>query len=149
MSQLKLAALDTEDLAVLSAHVQDAVLTIGDIRYLPAERRAVFVMNRFVWDKSAEKTKGKREALHERRRSALSFSQVGAMKSAHIKQDAKGAVLELLAITFEEGEAPAGIIRLDFAAGGTIRLDVDCIEAQLADLGSAWSTPNKPGHELD
>lgn len=145
MDQLKLAALDAEDLEVLSAHLQDAVLTVGDIRYLPKERKAILVVNRFVWDKAADKRSGE----HERRRAALAVTQVSSMKASRIRQDAKGAVLELLAVTFEEGDAPAGRIKLEFAGGGTVLLEVDCIEAQLADLGAAWSTPNRPAHDLD
>ena len=72
MDQLKLAALDSEDLQVLSAHLQDAVLIVADIRFLPKEKKAVFVMKRFVWDKEADK----RSKQHERRRSALAFAQV-------------------------------------------------------------------------
>jgi Protein of unknown function (DUF2948) len=144
MDQLKLAALDLEDLQVLSTHLQDAVLTIADIRYLPKEKKAVFVVNRFVWDKEADR----RSKEHERRRSALAFTQVTGMKVQNIKQEAKGAVLELLAVTFEAGEEPAGKIQLAFAGGASLLLEVDCIEAQLADLGAAWSTPNLPQHDL-
>ncbi|CTQ45406.1 hypothetical protein LAL4801_03857 [Roseibium aggregatum] len=144
MDQLKLAALDQEDLQVLSAHLQDAVITIADIRYLPKEQKAVFLLNRFVWDKEADK----RSKEHERRRTALAFAQVKAMKAQNINQKAKGAVLELLAVTFEPGEEPAGTIQLAFAGGGSLALEVDCIEAQLSDLGAAWSTPNLPQHDL-
>jgi hypothetical protein len=145
MDQLKLAALDAEDLQVVSAHLQDAVLMVGDIRFLPKEKKAVFAMNRFVWDKKADK----RSKEHERRRAALSVSRVLSMKATGIRQDAKGAVLELLAVTFEETDAPAGRLRLDFAGGGVVMLEVECIEVQLADLGAAWSTPNLPAHNLD
>ncbi len=144
MDQLKLAALDQEDLEVLSAHLQDAVLTVADIRYLPKEKKAVFVMNRFVWDKEADK----RSKEHERRRSALAFTQVSGMKVQNISQDAKGVVLELLAVTFEAGEEPSGRIQLAFAGGASLLLEVECIEAQLSDLGAAWSTPNLPQHDL-
>ncbi|MTI42115.1 Protein of unknown function (DUF2948) [Roseibium hamelinense] len=143
--QLKLAALDAEDLQVLSAYLQDAVMMVGDIRYLPAENKAVFIMNRFVW----ERPEDKRTKTHERRRTALAFTQVNAMKAAQIRQDAKDGVLELLAIRYEAVDEPSGHIQLDFAGGGSVRLDVECIEAQLADLGAAWSTPNKPAHDLD
>ncbi|WP_428645254.1 DUF2948 family protein [Roseibium sp.] len=144
MDQLKLAALDQEDLQVLSAHLQDTVLTVADIRYLPKEKKAVFVMNRFVWDKEADK----RSKEHERRRSALVIAQVNAMKVQGIRQEAKGAVLELLAVTFKPGEDPSGQIELAFAGGASLSLDVECIEAQLSDLGAAWSTPNLPQHDL-
>ena len=144
MDQLKLAALDQEDLEVLSAHLQDAVMTVADIRYLPKEKKAVFVMNRFVWDKEADK----RSKEHERRRAALSFARVTSMKVQNIQQEARGAVLELLAVTFEPGEDPSGRIQLAFAGGASLMLEVECIEAQLADLGAAWSTPNLPQHDL-
>ena len=144
MDQLKLAALDQEDLEVLSAHLQDAVMTVADIRYLPKEKKAVFVMNRFVWDKEADK----RSKEHERRRAALSFARVTSMKVQNIQQEARGAVLELLAVTFELGEDPSGRIQLAFAGGASLMLEVECIEAQLADLGAAWSTPNLPQHDL-
>ncbi|MFN3497627.1 MAG: DUF2948 family protein [Pannonibacter indicus] len=146
MDLLKLAALDEEDLAVVSAHVQDAVLSVGDIRYLPKERKVIAAMNRFVWDKAEDR----RARTHERRRSALAFARVTAMRAAHIRQEAKGAILSLLAIRFEPGaEAPSGTVRLEFAGGGTLALDVECIEAQLTDLGAAWATPNKPHHHID
>lgn len=144
MDQLKLAALDQEDLQVLSAHLQDAVLTVADIRYLPKEKKAVFILNRFVWDKEADR----RTKEHERRRSALAIAQVTGMKVQNIRQEAKGMVLELLAVTFETGEDPSGTIQLAFAGGASIALDVECIEAQLSDLGAAWSTPNLPQHDL-
>ncbi len=144
MDQLKLAALDQEDLQVLSAHLQDAVLTVADIRYLPKEKKAIFVVDRFVWDKETDR----RSKKHERRRSALAFAQVNAMKAQNIRQDAKGAVLELLAVTFKPGKEPSGQIELAFAGGASLNLDVECIEAQLSDLGAAWSTPNLPQHDL-
>lgn len=144
MDQLKLAALDQEDLQVLSTHLQDAVMTVADIRFLPKEKKAVFIVNRFVWDKEADK----RTREHERRRSAFAVGQVTGMKVQNIRQEAKGVVLELLAVTFEAADEPSGKIQLAFAGGASIALDVECIEAQLSDLGAAWSTPNLPQHDL-
>lgn len=145
MEQLKLAALDPDDLAVISAQVQDAVLKVGDIRFFPSDRHLVVTMNRFAWDVED----GKRGRKHERRRAALSFARVSDLKSRNIRQDAKDAVLSLLAVEFQEGEAPAGRVNLLFAGGGTLSFEVECIEAQLADLGAAWATDNKPHHALD
>ena len=73
---LKLCAFDEEDLAVLSAHTQDAVLKVGDMVYLPQERRFALAMNRFIWEKAAD---GKRKA-YERRRSVLSFDRVRTVR---------------------------------------------------------------------
>jgi hypothetical protein len=141
---LKLLAMDDEDLAVLSAHVQDAVLKVADLVNLPKERRFAIGMNRFTW----EKADGQRRNF-ERRRAALTFDRVLSVQTSHIRRDQPEAVLELLAIGFEpEGEAPAGHVMLYFAGGGAIRLAVECIEARLADLGTAWATRSKPSHDV-
>ncbi len=145
IAQLKLAALDTEDLQVISAHVQDAVVKLADMHWQPAEQRFMLVVNRFVWDSAM----GKRRRQYERRRSALHINRVTAVRSTGIDRANKDAVLELLALAFEESDAPAGSLTLVFAGGGAVQLDVECIEAQLADLGAAWATPNKPEHDLD
>jgi len=150
MDQLKLLALDEEDLAILSAHVQDAVLKISDVKWLPKENRFVLAMNRFAWEAPPQASgRGKRSRKNfERRRSVLHFERVNAVRATRIRQKAEGAVLELLAIRFEAGKAPAGTVELVFAGGGAIRLEVECIEAQLSDLGAAWATENLPTHDL-
>jgi len=140
---LKLAALDTDDLVVLSAHVQDAVLRSGDMVWSPKKQRFALAMNRFAWE--VEKGRAKE---HQRRRTAMHFDRVAAVRSTGINRSAPDAILSLLAIEFEPGEAPAGEIRLMFAGGGEIRLTVECIEAQLADLGAAWQTKARPAHDL-
>lgn len=140
---LKLAALDEEDLAVLSAYVQDAVFKVADMAYLPQERRFVVAMNRFTWEQ-ADKSRS-----FERRRSALTFDRVRAARTSRIRRDRSEAVLELLAIEFNLSDAPAGAVDLIFAGGGAVRLEVECIEARLADLGVAWTTSAKPSHDLE
>jgi len=140
---LKLLALDDEDLAVLSAHSQDAVMKVGDLTYLPKENRFALVMNRFIW----EKADGRRKS-YERRRTAVVFDRVKAVSTSHLRRDCRNAVLDLLAISFEETDTPAGNILLVFAGGAAIRLEVECIEARLADLGTAWATQAMPHHEL-
>jgi hypothetical protein len=74
---------------------------------------------------------------------------VRSVKTNRIRRDQPDAVLELLAVNFEGGEAPAGAVDLLFAGGGTVKLEVECIEARLADLGTAWATAAKPKHDLD
>ncbi|MEW5420465.1 DUF2948 family protein [Amorphus sp. 3PC139-8] len=145
MAPLKLAAFDSEDLAVLSAHVQDAVLTVGDLRWRPNDQRFVVVLNRFAWEADGKK----RRQPGERRRAVLDFAHVLSAKATKLRRDAPEAVLSLLAVTFEEGEAPGGHVTLDFSGGGAIRLEVDCIEATLTDLGPVWAARARPAHELD
>jgi hypothetical protein len=141
--RLKLLALDDEDLAVISAHVQDAVLKVGDLVYLPKERRFAAGMNRFIW----EKADGKRRTF-ERRRAALSFDRVLKVRASKIDRSRPDAVLELLAVRFDVGDLPAGKATLIFAGGGAVQLDVEVIEARLADLGAAWATAARPSHDL-
>ena len=141
--RLKLQAIDEEDLAVVSAHVQDAILKVGDITYLPKEKRFAIAMNRFGWEVDDDA-----DEVHQRRRSALVFDRVIAAQCCHLRRDRPDAVLELLAVSFEPTEAPAGHVTLHFAGGAMLRIEVECIEARLADLGPAWATAARPSHEL-
>lgn len=140
---LKLAALDAEDLVVISAHVQDAVLHVADLVWSPARRRFALAMNRFAW----EAADGRRRTAYQRRRTAMHFDRVVAVRSVGIDRGTPDLVLSLLAVEFSSSDAPAGEVKLVFAGGAEIRLTVECIEAQLADLGAAWQTRAKPAHK--
>jgi hypothetical protein len=139
---LKLIALDAEDLSIVSAHAQDAVLLVGDMVYQPRERRFVAIANRFDWAQAVKST----EQL--RHRTAIRIEQVRAAKLQGIDLQAKNQALALLAIEFSGTgpETPDGQITLLFAGGAAIRLSVDCIEAQLEDLGAVWAARTKPDH---
>lgn len=150
MDSLRLDAVDAVDLAIVSAHCQDAVLRVDDMTFHPAERRFVLAMNRFVWEAVDRRPRfSLRRRDYERRRAALSFARVEGVRRLGLDQRAGSQVLSLLAIRFEAGDAPSGAIELVFAGGSAIRLDVECIEARLADLGAAWSTPARPDHDKD
>lgn len=145
MTGLKLLALDQDDLSIISAHVQDSVLKVGDLGF--GARNGVFTaaVNRFVWEGAQEKARS-----FERRRAVLSFKRVLAVRSMGFDRNNREEVLSLLAIKFKEnGEGPEGVVELLLAGGGAIALDVECIEAQLADTGGAWETTAKPEHSLD
>ncbi|MGK9052232.1 DUF2948 family protein [Neorhizobium sp. CSC1952] len=142
MTELKLLALDKDDLGVISAHMQDAVFKVGDVRWSPSEKTFSLAANRFVWEKAGEKRKG-----FERRRSALVLKRVEAVRSAGIDRNRKDEVLSLLAITFaEKGDGPEGTVELVLSGKATIALDVECIEVALADIGGAWETASRPRH---
>jgi hypothetical protein len=139
---LKLLALDDADLAIVSTHMQDAVFKVGDLQYWPSNKQFAVAANRFVW----ENTVAGDNPL-ERRRAALVFKQVKSVRSIGFDRKADDNVLSLLAVTFEkDGDGPDGAIELVLAGGGSILLDVDCIEVQLADTGGAWETKLKPRH---
>ncbi|MBB3592563.1 dipeptidyl aminopeptidase/acylaminoacyl peptidase [Rhizobium sp. BK529] len=142
MTDLKLVALDAEDLAVISAHVQDSVFKVADIDWSPRGKQFALAVNRFVWEEAVRKRKG-----FERRRAALVFKRVLSVRSIGIDRSRRDDVLSLLALQFDQkGEGPEGTLELSLAGTASIALDVECIEVQLADIGGAWETGSKPRH---
>jgi hypothetical protein len=149
MPDLKLHALDAEDLAVVSANCQDAVVQAADIAYMARDRRFALVCNRFDWlaaSAARNPIRATAKPSLERRRAGLRFESVTRVQSTGFDPKASDAVLVLLAIGFDPKRLPGGVITLQFANGAAIRLDVDTIEAELNDLGAAWTTRNKPDH---
>lgn len=146
MTELRLTALDEEDLSVISAHLQDAVILVGEMKFTPARNQFAIIASRFDWEHS-ENGRADGEPF-QRRRTALHFNRVSAARAQNIRQGEEAAVLELLSITFEAADPPSGTILLTFAGGGTLKLDVECIEAQMSDMGPVWQTTNKPEHDL-
>ncbi|WP_232631252.1 DUF2948 family protein [Methylobacterium sp. Leaf118] len=141
MELLKLAALDAEDLAVISAHLQDAVLRTGDLAWLPAEHRFVLVVRRYDWSVAPGEPP-------RRRLAGVHFDRVNGVKTRSITPGAASdETLSLLAVTFEETEAPSGVATLVFSGGGAIRLDLECVEVRLKDLGPIWEADGTPDHE--
>jgi hypothetical protein len=130
-SHLKLVALDADDLAVISAHVQDARVRISDIIWRPAEKRLVIGMSRLDWEQTLAG-----ETTPRRLTAALRFDRVLACKSRNIDLAASGIVLNLVGIEFNPGEAPGGSALLLFGRGEVLRLDVECLECGLTDLGT-------------
>jgi hypothetical protein len=128
--RLKLIALDADDLAVISTHVQDARVQPTDIVWRQAEKRLVIGMNRLDWEQSLAGAEPRRLVA------ALRFDRVLACKSRKIDLEAPETVLELIGIEFHEGEPPGGSALLLFSHGGALRLDVECLECELTDLGS-------------
>lgn len=145
MELLKLIAMDDEDLSVVSVQLQDAVLRIEDMAFLPQERRFAAILNRFDWLGTAGNGRAA-QAEYERRRCALRFERVISAQFQNLALDDKSAVLELLAINFEPAELPGGYVTLFFCGGGAIRLNVEFVEAELRDLGPMWKTRAKPEH---
>ena len=135
---IRLLAQDADDLAVIAAALQDAVGKIGDISYEPAAQRLTLAFNRYRWE-----GKGK-----ERVRPALQLGSVHKVQDRKLRRNAKDAVLELLNIAFEPGEAPSGAVVFTFAGGGDLRAQVECLDIVLADVSAPWPTPRTPKHEL-
>ncbi len=141
---VKMFALDEEDLAVVSAHVQDAVAKVAEIRWSPADGHFAIPMNRFAWELTAGRTR--RRAGDERRRAVLSFARVKRAQVSGVAPGDQESVLSILAVVFAATDAPAGVVTIVCSGDVAIRLDVECIEAQLADMGGAWSASMRPKH---
>jgi hypothetical protein len=141
---LKLVALDRDDLAVVSTHLQDAVVTVGDVRWRPAEKRLVVGLSRFDWEGALNGS-----AEFQRRRTALRFERVNSLKCRNVNCTDKQRVLNLLAVGFDAHDPPAGAVTLTFSGGATLRLEVECLECELVDLGPVWATECCPAHVDD
>lgn len=133
---LRLLALDENDLDVISAHLEGALVRRADLHYFPNERRFVLAAQRFDWEREAN-------APPQRRLTALHFEQVRTVRHRNLGKTPE-ALHSLIAVYFVEGERPSGAILLEFAAGAAILLDVECIEAQLKDLGPVWNVEARP-----
>jgi Protein of unknown function (DUF2948) len=144
MDQLKLVVLDEEDLEVVSTHLQDAVAKVSDLLWRPQEKRVVLALNRFDWE-----TAQTANPEYHRRRAALRFERVLSCQCRDVNPAGKDAVLNLLAVEFSETDAPSGVVTLTFSGGAAMRLDVECLEAELADLGPSWTTTARPVHAVD
>lgn len=134
LEPLRLLAEDDHDLAILSAALQDAILTPSDIVWEPAARRVTLSLSRYCW-----------ECGGSRVRAALQFGDVQAVKSRRLPR-LPDAPLELLALDFAPVEAPGGRVILMFAGGGDLRIDVECLDAVLVDLDQPWRVEKAPSH---
>ncbi|MBS0276882.1 MAG: DUF2948 family protein [Proteobacteria bacterium] len=142
MKRETLAAEDAEDLQIISAKLQDAVGRVGDLVWLPKARRFAALFNRFKWENG-------QHGDNLRIRSGLHFNSVLSVKSHKILRGAPDAVLSLLAIRFVQkgAEDPGGMVELIFSGGGTIQLEVEALDAGLADVSGEWAALGRPDHE--
>jgi hypothetical protein len=143
MAGLKLRAADAEDLAVLSAILQDSLVTIAEMTYLPDESRFVLVANRFKWEPQT----GAVEAKAERVLTGLCIDGVKAVSRRGFSPREGDRILSLLALRLEDqGAIP--LLVLDFAGGSSVRLEVAQILCHLDDLGEPWPTRWRPKHPV-
>jgi hypothetical protein len=135
---LKLIALDADDLAVISTHVQDARVQISDIIWRQGEKRLVIGMNRLDWEQTLAGQTTPRRLV-----AALRFDRVLSCKSRNIDLADPELMLELVGIEFHPSEAPGGGALLIFAQGEALRLDLECLECELTDLGPEEVAPEE------
>ena len=134
-SRLKLHARSVEDLTVISAALQDALVPLGDISHIPEDKSFLMVVNRFRWEQEG--------AQNERTHAGLRFDAVRRVQFRGIERSNRSQFLSFLAIVFD------GAVVMHFAGGGAIRLSVGGLYCVLADLGQSWPTEWKPLHNPD
>ncbi|MBL1242335.1 MAG: DUF2948 family protein [OCS116 cluster bacterium] len=142
MSDLKLIAMDEEDLEVISSHVQDALLYVRDIDFVVGSKQLNLAINRC----HNEADIGANRA--QRSHAGLVFSHVESMQVQNINRAQPEQILSLLNVEFNPAEAPEGMVELIFADNATIKLKVNCLEVHLADMGETWTSNVKPTHKL-
>jgi len=137
---LRLRAEDADDLAVISAVVQDALISVKDLTYDSTARRFTLVVNRFRWEAQPG---ANREPAFERTFCAVTFDAVeGAIYRGFRRRDEE-RILALLAI--RAGDVP-GTVELEFSGGATLRLRTSAINVYATDIGEAWPTAWQPAH---
>jgi len=127
----RLIALEPDDLEVISAHVQDAAIRPHDIHWRPAEKRVVIGLTRLDWQLLHQGGSNCRKIV-----AALRFDRALSCRARKIAPGADAASLNLLAVEFEPGAAPSGVVHLVFSGGASLRIEVECLECELADLAS-------------
>ena len=148
MAPLKLIALEPSDLTIVSAHLQDAVAKVGDMTFSKAAQRFVALSNRLIRD-----PEGTMPGAGERRRTALRIDRVTHAQVQGFTPADRSTVLEILTLTFtphaDPAQAPAGVITVVCAGDASVRLDVECVEVVMEDLGPAWSAAAIPQHDAE
>ncbi|WP_427788737.1 DUF2948 family protein [Brevundimonas diminuta] len=134
IAPLRLLAEDADDLQIISAALQDAIMRPMDIRWEKEARRLTLILSRFCW-----------ECGGTRVMAAMQFGDVQAVKSRRLPRLPEAA-LELLALDFLPDEAPGGQVMMMFAGGGDLRIDVECLDAVLTDLSERWPARIAPTH---
>ena len=141
-SALRLRAEDEDDLALISAFLQDALVPVRDLAYVPGDRTFLLVANRFRWEDGIRRADSDGE--FRRILCGITFGEVTAVFYSGFRRNEDGRILSLLAIRTE-----SGAVRFEFSAGAAIRLEVARILCHARDIGEPWPTPWQPRHDLE
>jgi len=143
---LKLRAEDADDLRVISACLQDALVAVRDLAFIPQDLTFLMVANRFRWERALRPARG--EAGFQRTLCGITFGAVVGVSYHGFRRSEDARILSLLAIRPGcDGKGDA--IQLEFSGDATIRLEVNRILCHAQDLGEPWPTPWQPWHDVD
>lgn len=143
---LKLRAEDADDLAVISACLQDALVAVRDLAFIPQDNTFLLVANRFRWERALRSQRG--QTGYQRTLCAVTFSKVAEVSYFGFRRSEEDRILPLLAIRpiFDDGKQ---VIQLTFSGEAEIRLEIAGILCLATDLGDPWPTQWQPRHDLD
>ena len=141
---LKLISKTAEDLKVISAHLQDAIVSISDVANLKKNRIFLIQLNRFMWEDVEQGVFRKNKRI----RTILKFDHVTKVASKNIDFNKKGEFLDFLAIESREMADKTIEMNLIFSGDSIIKVIAEVIEVTLDDQGDPWETKSKPKHNL-
>lgn len=142
-------------MAVIASCLQDAVVPLSEMTYLPAERRFILVLNRFLWEKprqsgganTAKQVDASFEEdnaypdSHQRTHTGLCIDRVQGVRSRNIDRKRTDQFLDLLTLQLDGDK-----LDFVFAGGGVIQLEIEGLSLFMQDLGESWPTQWRPEH---
>lgn len=142
---LRVRAEDHEDLTVIAAYLQDAVVPVSEMSFEAEDHRFVMVAGRFRWEIAPDgKPRQGQDTPFERVHTGIRFEGVKSVRTRGIDRRDRSLILNLLSIAYGDGA-----VDLVFAGESTIRLDVDSLSCHVEDLGTPWPTVFFPSHDDD
>ncbi len=143
-ARLVLGAVDQEDLDVVSAHIQDAIVAAGHMTWERKHRRFALLLNRYIWGDRPAQGRGRRV------QAGLHFDGVRNVRTLNLRGKPRDSLLNLLSVSFEPSAPgdPDGTVTLTFSGGAAVKLDVECLDAHLRDIGKPWKARARPSHPV-
>jgi len=139
--RLKLRAVDEEDLGVLAAFLQDAIACVGEMAYLPDQRRFALAVCRFRWERAIRESP---DSVFERVECAVTMEGVEDPQYRGFDLRERSRLMPILTVTWGEG-----VLLLTFGGGAALRLKADRLDLRMEDFGPCWPTTHKPQHGSD
>ena len=130
---MNLNAIDTDELKIISTILQDGLIEVNDIKYLPSIRSFFLMITRFMWE---EKIVNK---VDQRIKAVLSFEDVLSVYSKNIDQLNKNKTLELVTFNYYPNNSKNIEIELLFKNDAIIKLETEIIRCKLEDQGEPWN----------
>ncbi|MGI9508849.1 MAG: DUF2948 family protein [Geminicoccaceae bacterium] len=144
-ASLRLRARDHDDLQVVAACLQDALVPLREMAFMADERRFLAAFHRFQWERLADPDDVADLTLCQ---SVLRIDHVDNVQYRGLDGDLGGIKFELLTIVIEPSDSGGSRVVLLFAGDVALRLDVSEFAITLEDFGESWPAGVAPQHDL-